>query len=173
MPLPFIFFLTGQDMRNDFWKLSFLYWETFSVEGLLGTSATYFVDRYRPFVYSSQTAMDKRIDENSKNSFFAGHVEVVATSTFFISKVYSDYYPDSKIKWVFYTVATAATAGMGYLRYQSGEHFPSDIFLGAATGALTGILVPHFHKHQLIKDHDLSMNPFINGDVKGFALIYR
>src|SRR4051812_20849812 len=30
MPLPFVFFLTGQDMRNDFWKLSFLYWETMS-----------------------------------------------------------------------------------------------------------------------------------------------
>ncbi len=173
MPLPFIFFLTGTEMRHDFLELSFLYWETFAVEGLFGTGSTYFVDRYRPYTYSSATPMDKRIDQNSKNSFYAGHVEVVATSTFFIAKIYSDYYPDSKIKWVFYGAATAATAGMGYMRYEAGMHFPSDIILGAAMGALTGILVPQFHKHKLFKDQHLSFTPVINENSKGFTLIYK
>jgi len=173
MPLPFIFFLTGEQTRHDFGKLSALYWETFSVTGLFGTGATYFVDRYRPYTYSNETPMDKRIAENAKNSFYAGHVEVVATSTFFIAKVYSDYYPESKIKWVFYGAATAATGGMAYLRYQAGMHFPSDIIIGSSMGALAGILVPQFHKHRLIKNHDLSIVPFSNEQSKGLALFFK
>src|SRR5438105_12143765 len=101
---------------------------------------------YRPFAYSPLTPMDKRMDQNAKNSFYAGHVEVVATSTFFIAKVYSDYYPESKVKWLFYGVAAAATGTMGYLRYEGGMHFPTDIILGTTMGALTGILIPQFHK---------------------------
>jgi len=173
MPLPFVFLLTGKKTRSDFLELSFLYWETMSVTGLFGTGATYFVDRYRPYTYNNETPMDQRRVQNSKNSFYSGHVEVVAASTFFIAKVYADYYPNSKMKWVFYGVATAATAGMGYLRYEGGMHFPSDILLGSAMGALAGILVPHFHKHKLIRNPDLSIMPYTNDETKGFILTYR
>lgn len=170
IPLPFIFFLSNGKTNKDFFKLSLLYWEVLSVMGVLGTASTYYVDRYRPYTYSDETPMDVRTNKVAKNSFFSGHVEMVAAPTFLIAKVYSDYYPESKIKWAFYGFALTATAATSYLRLKAGEHFPSDIILGAVVGALTGILVPEFHKNN---NSNLSVLPYSNEFAKGLALTYQ
>jgi membrane-associated phospholipid phosphatase len=172
-PIPLAFYLTGNDMRSDYLKLTFLYLETLSITGLLGTSATYFVNQYRPYVYTSSTSMEQKMIQNAKNSFYAGHVEIVATSTFFTSEIYSAYYPESKIKWLFFGLSGAATAGMGYIRLKAGMHFPSDILLGATTGVLSGILVPYFHNHKIIKNIDLSLIPFGSNSFQGISMIYK
>jgi len=172
-PLPFIFSLTGNNMRNDFLKLSFLYGEALSVTGFFGTSATYFENKYRPYVYDAGASMAKRISPNAKSSFYAGHVEIVATSTFFVAEVYSSYYPDSKIKWLFFTTAGLATAGMGYLRIKAGMHFPSDVLLGASVGAASGILIPYFHNHKVSKPIDLTLLPFASNSISGLTMIYK
>jgi len=170
--LPFLF-LTGKQTSKDFFKLSFLYLEAMSITGLLYTGSVYVTNRYRPYAYSSETTMDQRTRGGAKNSFYAGHVALVATSTFFMAKVYADYHPESNAKWVFYSLAGAATGTTAYMRYRAGQHFPSDILLGIAQGTLTGILVPHFHKHKLIKDPSLSIMPYSNGESSGFALNYK
>jgi membrane-associated phospholipid phosphatase len=172
MPLPLLF-LIPQKTRKDFFKLTFLYLEAMSITGLLYTGSTYLVDRYRPYVYSSGTTLEQRMNGGGKNSFYAGHPALVATSLFFGAKVLSDYFPDSKIKWVFYTFAAGVTAGTAYIRHRGGMHFPSDLLLGVAQGTLTGILVPHFHKHKIIKDPNLSLVPFTNGFDHGLALVYK
>jgi membrane-associated phospholipid phosphatase len=173
IPLPLVFFLTEKQTRGDFFKLTFLYWETMSVIGLVGLSATYHVDRYRPYAYSAETSMEKRTGSIAINSFYAGHVQIVAAPTFFIAKVYADYHPDSKIKWVFYGAASAATVATAYMRLRGGMHFPSDVILGAATGALAGILVPQSHKTKSNKVGSLSMLPYSTGNLNGLVLNYK
>lgn len=165
--------LADKRMQKDFFKLTFLYLETMSITGILYTSATYFTDRFRPYAYSDETPMAWRTRGGAKNSFYAGHVALVATSTFFMAKVYADYHPGSNIKWLFYSVAGLATGTMAYLRHRGGFHFPSDILLGVTQGTLTGILVPHFHKKRLIKDPNLSISPFSNGESNGVAVVYK
>jgi len=171
MPMP-VFFLLDNKMRKDFFKLSFLYLEAMSITGLLYTGSTYMVDRYRPYTYHEGTDFDYKRRGGAKNSFYAGHVALVATSTFFFAQVYSDYHPDSKVKWLFYSIAGAATAGTAYLRYYSGQHFPSDFLLGITQGTLTGILVPKLHKSKWMKDHNVSLYPLI-GPSKGLAVVYK
>jgi hypothetical protein len=173
MPLPLIFFLSENETRSDFLKLTFLYWEAMSVTGLLGMTATYNVDRYRPYAYSSETAMDKRTGSIALNSFYAGHVQVVATPVFFIAKVYADYHPDSKIKWVFYGIASLATGSTAYMRLRGGMHFPTDVLLGTATGALAGILVPQYHKTKSTKSASMSILPYSTGDINGLVMTYK
>ena len=172
MPLPFLF-LGCKETREDFFKLTFLYLEAMSITGLLYTGSVYFTNRFRPYAYSIETPMTWRTRGGAKNSFYAGHVALVATSTFFMAKVYADYNPDSKVKWLFYGVAGAATGTMAYLRHRGGFHFPSDILLGITQGTLTGILVPHFHKNKLIKDPNLSLLPYGNGQENGLTLVYK
>ena len=172
VPLPFLF-LAGQKTRKDFFKLTFLYLEAMSITGFLYTGSTYFVDRYRPYAYSSETEMPQRTRGGAKNSFYAGHVALVATSTFFMAKTYADYHPDSKIKWLFYGLATATTGVTGALRYSGGQHFPSDLLLGITQGALTGILIPHWHKVKKNKDPDLSIYPYGTGRSMGLSFLYR
>lgn len=172
MPLPFLF-LALKDPRKDFFKITFLYLEAMSITGLLYTGSVYLTDRFRPYTYSDETPLAWRTRGGAKNSFFAGHVALVATSTFFTAKVLADYNPDSKIKWLFYGLAGAATGTVAYLRYRGGFHFPSDIILGMAQGTLTGILVPHFHKNKPIKNQKLGLLPYSNGEAKGITLLYR
>lgn len=172
MALPFLF-LSGKETRNDFFKLSFLYLEAMSVTGLFYTGSVYLTNRYRPYAYSDETEMSWRTRGGAKNSFYAGHAALVATSTFFMAKVYADYYPKSKLRWVFYSAAGLATGTIAYLRHRGGFHFPSDILLGVAQGTLSGILVPHFHKNPLIKNQNVRILPYSNGESSGLALTYK
>jgi membrane-associated phospholipid phosphatase len=171
MPMP-VFFLFDKKMRKDFAKLSFLYLEAMSVTGLLYTGSTYLTNRYRPYVYSEETPLDYRTRGGGKNSFYAGHVALVATSTFFFAQVWADYHPDSKAKWVWYTLAGVATGATAWMRHEGGQHFPSDILLGITQGTLTGILVPKLHKTRLIRNKNLSITPF-TGLSHGLAVRYK
>jgi hypothetical protein len=172
MPLPIVLML-DKDIRKDALKISFLYLEAMSVTGFLYTGSTYLTNRYRPLAYNTTdgVSLDEKRRGGAKNSFFAGHVALVATSTFFTAKVFSDYNPHSKLKYLFYGVAIVSTAGTGYLRHRGGKHFPSDIVIGTAVGTLSGLLVPHFHKNSR-KNNNLSFYPFA-GESNGISMIYK
>lgn len=171
MPAPLLLLLDKR-IRKDGWKVMYLYFETMAVTGLLYTSSMYLTNRYRPYVYDEGSPLDKRLTGNSKNSFYAGHVHLVGSSMFFIAKVWSDYHPESKLKWLFYTGAAAVTAGTALMRHQAGMHFPSDLILGAGLSAATGILVPAIHKNRSADDR-LSLVPHFGiGGQKGVSLVY-
>jgi Membrane-associated phospholipid phosphatase len=171
MPAPLLLLL-DKKIRKDGWKVMYLYFETMAITGLLYTSSMYFTNRYRPYVYDERSPLEKRLTGNSKNSFYAGHVHLVGSSVFFIAKVWSDYHPESKLKWLFYTGAAGVTAATAWMRHEAGMHFPSDLLLGAGLGALTGILVPAIHKNRSADDR-LSLVPhFGMGGQKGLSLVY-
>ena len=151
--------------------MALLYLESMSVTGLLYTGSVFINDRYRPYAYNPNVPMSKRVRGGAKNSFFAGHVALVGTSTFFMAKVYSDYHPESKMRWVFFGLAGLATGTTGYLRYKAGEHFVSDVIIGTMVGTLSGVLIPHWHKNKKANDR-LSLVPFY-GREKGLSLVYR
>lgn len=170
MPLPLVLLLS-KEIRKDALKIAVLYTEALSITGTLYTSATYF-NRYRPATYSDKLTLGQKRVGNQRNSFFAGHVALVATSTFFTAKVFADYHPHSKLKWVFYGTAIAATGATAYLRHRAGKHFPTDIVIGTAVGTLSGILVPQLHKRKKPEDKKVHIYPFA-GESNGVAVIYK
>jgi len=172
VPYPVAFIFLDRKMRKDYPELLFLYAEAMSITGALYGSAAHYFPRLRPLVYETGSPMDVRQASNSRNSFFAGHVALVATSTFFMARVFADYHPESKLKWVLYGAAGVATAATGYMRHKAGEHFPSDILVGTAVGTLTGLLVPAFHTHKLIKNKKITFIPYA-GPANGLAFFYK
>lgn len=172
MPLPILLML-DREVRKDAFKIAVLYLESMSVTGLLYTGSVYLNDRYRPYAYNSNVPMSQRTRGGAKNSFFAGHVALVGTSTFFIAKVLNDYHPDSKVKWLPFTLAGLATGTTALMRYRGGQHFLSDILIGTVVGTLTGILVPHVHKNKDITDRRLSFTASYLGDTPQFGISYR
>jgi membrane-associated phospholipid phosphatase len=173
MPLPLAVFGLDNRMRKDFWKLTFLYGEAMVLTGVLYTSAVHYVSRARPLVYETESPLETRRSSNSRNSFFAGHVALVGTSVFFIARAWSDYHPESHIKWVFYGGASVITGLTAYWRNKAGEHFPSDIALGTAIGVASGLLTPTLHRTRLIKNQRLSILPFTSTGSQGLALLYK
>ncbi|MGZ8540721.1 MAG: phosphatase PAP2 family protein [Chitinophagaceae bacterium] len=172
MPLPILLML-DKEIRKDGIKVAILYLQSMAVTGLLYTGSVYLNDRYRPYAYNSKVSMSQRTRGGAKNSFFAGHVALVGTSTFFIAKVLNDYHPDSKVKWLPFTLAGLATGTTALMRYRGGQHFISDIIIGTIVGTLTGILVPHVHKNKDITDRRLSFTATYLGETPQFGISYR
>jgi membrane-associated phospholipid phosphatase len=172
MPLPLIL-LADKKISKDAGRIGMLYLEAFAFTGVIYAGSVYFVDRYRPDVYNTSLDMSYRTNGNFRNSFFAGHVAVMATSTFFIAKVFDDYHPHSGWKWAVYGGAAAATIGMSYMRLEAGKHFPSDILLGAAVGVASGLLTPTLHKNKNIAKQKWSLSPGFMDKGAGLAFTYK
>ncbi|MDP3684668.1 MAG: phosphatase PAP2 family protein, partial [Ignavibacteria bacterium] len=64
----------------------------------------------------------------------------------FLSTVYEGYFPDSKYKNYVWAGSLFTASLTGYLRYESGAHFPTDILVGAVVGSAVGYLIPYLHK---------------------------
>lgn len=173
IPYPFIL-LADHDIRHDAGRVYGLYWEAMAITGLLYTGGDYFVDRYRPEVYDESKPVNYRTSGNGKNAFFAGHVALVATSTFFTASIYDIYHPASGLKWAFYGVAAAATGTTIYLRHVAGKHWPSDLLIGTVVGVGSGMLVPRLHRYKpgRVKRTSWMLSPAI-GEGYGLAATWR
>ncbi|WP_228852030.1 phosphatase PAP2 family protein [Aegicerativicinus sediminis] len=139
------------------------------LESLATTAALYsvtagLVNRSRPYVYSDKAPMDRRLSNNGQRSFFSGHTAVVATSTFYTAKVFSDFNPDAKGKFFVWAGAAALPAAVGFLRMQAGQHFLTDVITGYTIGAAVGLLVPELHKR---KEPKLSFYPTSSRTILG------
>jgi len=172
MPLPILLML-DKKMRKDGLKIGLLFLETMGATGALYVSSAMIVNRFRPYAYNPEVPLATRTRGGAKNSFFAGHPAVVASSTFFMAKVISDYHPNMKNKWILYTLAGSATAATGLLRLDAGQHFKSDVITGVTVGTLVGILVPHLHKNKNLKNQRLSVMPDFRSGGTGFSATYK
>jgi membrane-associated phospholipid phosphatase len=102
--------------------------------------------RTRPFAYNPDADLDIKKRLTARLSFFSGHTSISSTLYFTTAKMFSDYYPNAKAKPFVWAAAISIPAVTGYLRVRAGKHFYTDVIAGYASGALFGILVPHFHK---------------------------
>jgi membrane-associated phospholipid phosphatase len=152
LPLGLYFDKRMQDQRLD---LFFLYIETAAITLTLyqiGPLGPLFQDRYRPIVYYDSLKKEIRNIGYNRNSFYSGHVASAAMSSFFLAKVYTDYHPElGANKWIVFGAALLPPLAMGYIRLKELMHFPSDIAVGLAVGALCGVGIPEIHR--LVQKH--------------------
>jgi membrane-associated phospholipid phosphatase len=143
--LPSILFLDA-DIRHDYQKVGTLYAETLLMNYLVTETTKQLVQRPRPLTYNPNVPMSEKMEQDARFSFFSGHTSTAAASSFFAAKVYSDYHPDSPALPYIWATAALIPATVGYLRYDGGKHFPTDILVGYLMGAAVGFLVPELHK---------------------------
>ena len=103
------------------------------------------VNRPRPYMYF-EGAPEKDIAEGDWNkSFFSGHTTLSFTGATFASYVFSKYFPDSKWKLPVIVGSYGLATTTAILRMKSGNHFLTDVLVGAVVGSLSGFLVPYLH----------------------------
>lgn len=156
-------FLGPQKTRKEFKEIALLYSETVLLSGAITNFSKYAFRRPRPYVYNELLDPQYKLGKNARASFISGHTTLTATNTFFMAKVFSDFYPDSKMKPYVWTAAAIIPAAVGYFRVSSGNHFPTDVIAGYVVGGAIGILVPEFHKQKYLKKSNLNLDASLGG----------
>lgn len=161
--LPFLHYLS-KDCRKEGFGIAGITIQSFFVADGITNLFKGSVQRLRPFTYSQNVPLEEKLTTDAKYSFVSGHTSVTALFSFLSAKFVNDLHPNSKLSKVAWVSAVTIPAITGYLRYQSGRHFPTDILGGYVVGATVGILLPHLHKKS---NSDLAFNllPISNGFV--------
>ena len=154
---PFLLF-TSSKVRDDAGTFSTMSFENALLYFALPHLGKGTFDRYRPYVYNPDVPLENKLTTDSRLSFFSGHATPAFANAVFLSKIYSDYYPDSEWKPYIWTLNLMLAATIGYLRYDAGAHFPTDIITGAIIGSAIGYLIPVLHKSD---DNTDSINYFV------------
>jgi membrane-associated phospholipid phosphatase len=103
------------------------------------------VVRWRPYCYYDDTKSSLLKDVDSSKSFMSGHAAMAFTSASFLTTVYAHMHPKGKNKYLVAGGSFAAAAGVAALRVFSGNHFFTDVLVGALWGSFIGYIVPQFH----------------------------
>jgi undecaprenyl-diphosphatase len=133
-----------------------IYSETVALTLALTNIVKLAVRRPRPQAYYDAQAHQE--DENYFNpntdsalSFFSGHASMTgaigATATY-LAFARS---PNSPRPWVTLVLATGLTSFVSVQRVRAGKHFPTDVLAGAFAGAGIGVVVPHLHRTEDVK----------------------
>ena len=168
--LPILLGLDKQ-IRKDWLDVLILYGQSHAVNSNFYALNAALVSRPRPFNYNSDVPIEEKMANETRNSWFSGHVSSTATASFFMAKVFSDYHPELENKkyWLF-GAALIPPSLVGLYRYKAMKHFPTDIIAGTVAGAATGILIPHIHKNK--KDESAwAFVPFA-GKINGLQISY-
>jgi len=165
--------LINKRIRHDWKDFASMFLMTHATGNVIYFASAFSVRRARPLTFNPAVPLADKIGDNKTNSFFSGHTAWTAMSTFFITKVYTDYHQIKGIKRILiYTGAAIPPGLVGYYRMEAGKHFKSDVITGLLIGAACGIGVPELHRIKE-KNRNFSMRPFFMQGANGISLSYN
>jgi membrane-associated phospholipid phosphatase len=138
--------LLDDDVRDDVATFGAMYLEIVALAATTTQIAKISVDRARPLVYNPKAPLSERTEPDARRSFFSGHTTFAFASAIFLSTVYSDYFPGSSWSPYIWAGSLSAATTVAILRVTSGEHFPTDVLVGAVVGSGIGYLIPFVHR---------------------------
>ncbi|MBQ9494792.1 MAG: phosphatase PAP2 family protein [Treponema sp.] len=141
--LPLALFATE---KHEWITIFTMYAETMFLAHVAKALTKSLVFRPRPYMYFDGYPQ-KHVDSGDwNNSFPSGHTTMAFAAAGFTTLVFATYFPDSlwniPVALGSYSLATA----IAVLRICSGNHFFSDVLVGAAIGSVIGVGVPLLHK---------------------------
>lgn len=127
---------------EDYWKIGIEYTETLLLAFGVKELAKHLVNRARPYMYFENPPLNHILDGDWNNSFFSGHTTLSFAAASFTAVKLCQYFPDEKWIGAAITGTFTLAAATGVLRLMSGNHFLSDVLLGALVGSAIGVGVP-------------------------------
>ncbi len=155
--------LASRSVRREFAPVIIMYFETAALNGGLTSISKGLFKRKRPYAYNPEALMSDKLSVGARHSYFSGHVSTSASFCFLTAYMVNRYAEKPGWKLAAWSGAAVIPGAIGYWRFTSGKHFPTDIITGYLVGAGTGILIPYLHKAQLPEDVTLNIQPLPYG----------
>ncbi len=135
---------------------AFMYAEGISFTLAMTNIVKMAVRRPRPIAYIDAEAHQNDVNytntsTDSALSFFSGHAAITASVSATASYLAFARAPHSARPWITLGVGTALTTFVSIERVRAGKHFPTDVIAGSIAGAGIGLVVPHLHRTDDIK----------------------
>ena len=119
--------------------------------------------RSRPYVYNEMVDESYKLEARANESFFSRTTTVAFASAVFSATLFDAYYPDSPYSKPIWVGLLTCASIAGYLKFQAGQHFPTDIITGAVVGSFIGWFVPYMHRNQRNDSMSFGIFPATDG----------
>jgi undecaprenyl-diphosphatase len=134
-----------------------LYAETLAVTQATTNLVKLAVRRPRPAAYREAEANRENLDYSNADtdsalSFFSGHAATTASLSATATYLAFARSPSSWRPWATLIAGTGLTTFVSVQRVRAGKHFPTDVIAGALAGAGIGIIVPHLHRTEEVRE---------------------
>ena len=164
-------FLAYEETNRDFLELALMYGEVLLIQGSINGIVKGTVLRTRPYVYDENSPFDETTNTKARVSFFSGHTSITSAITFFTAKVFTEYIGNNTTKIIIWSAAALIPAVTAISRVNTHWHFPTDVIVGYAFGALVGYFIPELHKNRL--NESVSVNPSFNFDKPSLSILIK
>ena len=109
------------------------------------------VHRPRPYVYANNDAgaplfAARRVEGEAAFSYYSGHTAQMFAFSVVLAYTWSTRHPHSAWRYPVWIGLLTMSTLEGVLRVWSGDHYPSDVLVGAMMGSAFGVLVPMIHR---------------------------
>ena len=132
--------------KHEWITIFTMYAETMLLAHVAKALTKSLVFRPRPYMYFDNYPQ-KRVDSGDwNNSFPSGHTTMAFAAAGFTTFVFATYFPGSLWNIPVALGSYSLAVSIAVLRICSGNHFFSDVLVGAAIGTVIGIGVPLLHR---------------------------
>jgi undecaprenyl-diphosphatase len=155
---------------------AFMYAETMSLTFALTDIVKIAVRRPRPQAYAEAEAHGADLDysnpeTDSALSFFSLHSSMTAAIGATATYLAFARAPRTPRPWITLALATGISTFTSIERVRAGKHFPTDVIAGSLAGAAVGVVVPHLHRTDDIKQRRVWVGfnaaPHLEGERRG------
>ncbi len=130
---------------NEWLTIGTMYAETLLLANGIKEWTKLLVYRARPYMYFDGFPQDKVDDGDWNCSFPSGHTTLAFAGAAFTTMVFCQCFPDSNWNYAVAGISFGLATLTGVLRMASGNHFFTDVLVGAIIGTACGFAVPYMH----------------------------
>jgi len=152
----------GQNNKSIFLTETIIFLEALSFSSMLNLWVRSMPMRPRPLVYNDRAPLQRRTKRDASSSFYSGHSSASFLIASYTTFLYNLHFPESRKKGAIAMGSYSLATLIALSRLYGGNHYATDLVVGAAVGSLFGYVFPIIHLHSE-KNNPVSFNLKPNG----------